>query len=65
MDDAERYVSNKDDEAVEKLLRPHSVENAASYIEGENFEGNGSDNDMNVKSNEGVIAVQKGKQKMV
>ena len=68
MDDAERYVSNKDEvldhEAVENMLR-HSVENAASYVEGENFEGNGSDDDMNVKSNEGVIAVQKGKQKMV
>ena len=55
-----------DYEAVENMLR-HSVENAASYVEGENFEGNGSDDDMNVKSNEGVIAVQKGKgkQKMV
>jgi hypothetical protein len=54
-----------DYEAVENLLR-HSVENAASYVEGENFEGYGSDVDMSVKSNdEGVIAVQKGKQKMV
>ena len=49
-----------DYEAVKNMLR-HSIEKAASYVEEENFEGNGSDDDMNV----GVIAVQKGKQKMV
>ena len=49
-----------DYEAVENMLR-HRIENTASYVEEENFEGNGSDDDMNV----GVIAVQKGKQKMV
>jgi hypothetical protein len=71
MDDAERYVSNKDcrsgnwgnwrsttidevpdHEAVENLLRPHSVENAVSPDL--TLEGNGPDS-----------SKEKGKQKMV
>ena len=53
MDDAERYVSNKDDEAVEKLLRPHSVENAVSSdlrLEGNGPKEDDEDDRMSVRS---------------